>query len=154
MYTRTQAQKALDHLNGLQITPEHILNVKFTDGDSKRRHMSCGLGYPPINLYRYPIVVDQYYFSSPISFDALYVYGLGQRVSQSDLYSLFSQFGDVSRVDIIMDNKTGLSKGYGFVLMNKYDQAVRAISHLNHFPYNGRYLQVRFKNSRNNQNNY
>jgi RNA recognition motif-containing protein len=68
-----------------------------------------------------------------------------------DFYRLFSQFVDVSRVDIIMDDNTGLWKGYGFVLMEKCEQA---IEEFNHCPYNGRYLHVRFKNGTNNRINY
>jgi hypothetical protein len=154
MSTRSQAQNAKDHLHGLQITPYHTLNVKFTQADSRRRHMGCALTYPSLNLYPYPIVVDQYYFSSPLKTDSIYVYGLSQSVNQNELYKLFSEYGHVSRVDIILDNNTGLSKGYGFVLMDKYDEALRAIEQLNNSQFHGRYLQVRFKNSSNNQINY
>jgi len=154
MSTRSEAQSAKDHLHGLQITPYNTLNVKFTQTDSRRRHMACTLAYPPLNLYPYPVVVDQYYLSSPIKNDAIYVYGLSQSVNQSELYRLFSEYGHVSRVDIIMDNNTGLSKGYGFVLMDKYDEALRAIEQLNNSQFHGRYLQVRFKTCSNNQINY
>jgi len=154
MSTRTQAQDAIDHLHGLQITPDNILCVKFPQTDTRRRQMASALSSPSMNLYPYTILVDQYYLSSPIKIDSIYVYGLSQSVNENELYQLFNKYGDVSRVDIIMDNNTGLSKGYGFVLMNKYNEALIAIQQLNNYQFHGRYLQVRFKNSPNNQINY
>ncbi|CAF0950178.1 unnamed protein product [Adineta steineri] len=154
MSTRSQAQTAKDHLHGLEISSNNILNIKFPQTDSRRRQMACSLTYPSLNFYTYPIVVDQYYLSSPsppsIKTHSIYVYGLSQTVNQSELSRLFSEFGHVSRVDIIMDNNTGLSKGYGFIQMEKYDEALRAIEQLNNYQFHGRYLQVRFKNSSNN----
>ena len=73
-------------------------------------------------MYQYPIVFDQYYLSSPIKNDVIYVYGLTQSVTQTELFKLFSQYGNVLRVDIIMDHNTGLSKGYAFVFMDEYDR--------------------------------
>jgi len=149
MSTRTQAQDAIDHLHGLEMTPLNTLSVQFTQTDTRRdtrRHqIVSSLSSPNIHLYPYTIILDQYYLSSTIKIDSIYVYGLSQYVNKSELYQLFNKYGDVERVDIIMDNNTGLSKGYGFVLMNKYNQALTAIQQLNNYLFHGRYLQVRFK---------
>lgn len=48
---------------------------------------------------------------SPKGGHVVYVYGIGQRATQDELFTLFSQFGRVLRVDIIIDFNTGLCKG-------------------------------------------
>jgi len=55
-----------------------------------------------------------------------------------------------------MDRNTGLSKGYAFVTMEKYNEALNAIEQLNNYLFHGKYFQVRFKNSSNytNEINY
>jgi ELAV-like protein 1 len=149
MSTRNEAQTAKDHLHGLQIPPSNTLYVKFTQTDCRRN--PTGSSINNLSLYGYPTVTDQLYFSCPIQVDIIYVYGLSQSVKQSDLFYLFNQFGNVTRVDIIMDQNTGLSKGYAFVFMENYSDALIAIQQLNNSLFHGRYLQVRFKN---NQINY
>ena len=42
----------------------------------------------------------------------VYVYGIGQRATQEEIFALFQPFGSVLRVDIIIDFNTGLCKGY------------------------------------------
>jgi RNA recognition motif-containing protein len=148
MSTRSQAQTAKDHLHGLQISPSYTLYVKFNENDSRKHQIT----YPNLNLYQYPIVLDQYYLSCPVKVDVIYVYGLTQSVTQTELFNLFSQYGNVLRVDIIMDRNTGLSKGYAFIFMEEYTGALTAIEQLNNSLFHGRYLQVRFKNSSNNNN--
>jgi len=154
MSTRSQAQTAKEHLHGLEIPPSNILNIKYPQRDSRKRQMASSLSYPSLNFYSYPFVFDQYYFSSsPNKSHSIYVYGLTQSVNQTELSKLFSEFGHVLRVDIIIDKNTGLSKGYGFVLMDNYDQALIAIQQLNNYQFHGRYLQVRFKTNSNYQIN-
>ncbi|CAF0861489.1 unnamed protein product [Didymodactylos carnosus] len=82
---------------------------------------------------------------SPKGGHVVYVYGIGQRATQQELVQLFSQFGRVLRVDIIIDFNTGLCKGFAFVAMERYQDAQMAIQNLNRAPFHGRPLQVRFK---------
>lgn len=60
------------------------------------------------------------------------------------MFHLFSQFENVIRVDIIMDKYTSLSKGYEFIFMEKYSDAVIATQQFNNCLFQSRYLQVRF----------
>jgi len=130
MGTRTQAEQARNKLNSDTIT------VKFTDPLSKRRQMARKRDFRLVeNVNPYPTTI--------------YVYGIGQRPNQYHLYWLFSLFGRVLRVDIIVDLKTGLSKGYAFILMEDLNSAQQAIFELDNIPYNGRHLQVRLKNNKN-----
>ena len=75
----------------------------------------------------------------------IYVYGVGSHATESDLYSLFSTFGGISRVNVVKHPKTGTCKGYGFVLFETYDEACYAVQNMNGFSYNNRPLQVSLK---------
>lgn len=45
----------------------------------------------------------------------VYIGNIDQNVTQSQLYAIFSQFGDLERVLLQVDISTGLSKGYAFL---------------------------------------
>jgi len=45
----------------------------------------------------------------------VYIGNIDQNVTQSQLYAIFSQFGDLERVLLQVDIATGLSKGYAFL---------------------------------------
>ena len=72
----------------------------------------------------------------------LYVGNLSYDMSDSDLQTLFEQFGQVQSVQIIMDRDTGRSKGFGFVEMGSPQEAQAAIDGLNGKEMNGRQLTV------------
>ena len=72
----------------------------------------------------------------------IYVGNLPWQATQDDLVSLFSQYGTVSRAQIVMDRETGRSRGFGFVEMPTEDEANKAIDALNEQDYNGRPLTV------------
>jgi RNA recognition motif-containing protein len=72
----------------------------------------------------------------------LYVGNLTYSVSESDLDALFSQFGTVQSVQIIVDRDTNRSKGFGFVEMDTDAQAQAAIQGLNEREHDGRRLTV------------
>ena len=72
----------------------------------------------------------------------IYVGNLPWQCTQDDLVSLFSQYGTVSRAQIVMDRETGRSRGFGFVEMPTEDEANKAIDALNEQDYNGRPLTV------------
>ena len=61
----------------------------------------------------------------------IYVGNLDYKVNESDLESLFSEYGTVSSVRIISDKYNGRSKGFGFVEMENNDEANKAVSGLN-----------------------
>jgi RNA recognition motif-containing protein len=61
----------------------------------------------------------------------IYVGNLDYKVNESELESLFSEFGTVSSVRIISDKYNGRSKGFGFVEMENDNEAKKAVSGLN-----------------------
>jgi RNA recognition motif-containing protein len=72
----------------------------------------------------------------------LYVGNLSYEMTDSELQSVFEQFGQVQSVQIIMDRDTGRSKGFGFVEMASPQEAQAAIDALNGKEVNGRALTV------------
>lgn len=72
----------------------------------------------------------------------IYVGNLSFKMSDSDLESIFEEFGTVNSVNIITDKFTGKSKGFGFVTMDDPDEAQRAIKELNGATFENRKLIV------------
>jgi RNA recognition motif-containing protein len=61
----------------------------------------------------------------------IYVGNLDYKVNESELESLFSEYGTVSSVKIISEKYNGRSKGFGFVEMENKNEANKAVSGLN-----------------------
>lgn len=72
----------------------------------------------------------------------LFVGNLPFSVSETDLQSLFEQFGAVDRVNVITDRMTGKPRGFAFVEMADEEAAAKAISGLNGWEFGGRALRV------------
>jgi len=58
----------------------------------------------------------------------IYVGNMAPETTEQDLRTLFSEAGTVGSVSVIMDRKTGESKGFAFVTMSSQDEADKAIS--------------------------
>ena len=72
----------------------------------------------------------------------IFVGNIAQDVSNSDLENLFLEFGDVERVEIILDKFTGESRKFGFVHMGNKEEAKSAIAGLHGKHINGTKLVV------------
>ena len=76
----------------------------------------------------------------------LFVYNIGPDADEYAIWQLFSPFGQVQKVNVIKDFQKKQGKGYGFVMMLNYEDAVNAIQNLNGFSfYESKPLQVSFK---------
>jgi len=60
----------------------------------------------------------------------LIVLNLPRNFSEQDLEALFKAHGAVNACNLVMDDKTGKSKGFGFVEMALEEEAVAAIEKL------------------------
>ena len=69
-------------------------------------------------------------------------------VTDDVLDDVFSEFGDVSRVNIVKDKDSGRSRGYGFVEMPIDSDANEAIKVLDSSPLQGRNIRVNKAKSR------
>ena len=61
----------------------------------------------------------------------IHVSNLAYNVTEDDLRTLFSNFGEVSIVNIIKERSSGQSKGFGFVEMLSNSEADKAMKALN-----------------------
>lgn len=75
----------------------------------------------------------------------IFVCNLPLETVEAEMWKLFGPFGAVQSVKLIRDPKTQRCKGFGFVTMTNYEEALYAILSLNDFEHNGRRLQVSFK---------
>jgi RNA recognition motif-containing protein len=72
----------------------------------------------------------------------IYVGNLPFDAQESDLRSLFAEYGTVESASVITDRDTGRSRGFGFVELADRDQATRAIAKLNGHDLKGRRITV------------
>ncbi len=72
----------------------------------------------------------------------IYVGNLAYGVTEEQLRGAFVKFGNVTRVNVIIDRETGRSKGFGFVEMPDDSAAHAAIKGLNGVELEGRSLKV------------
>ncbi|NTV98469.1 MAG: RNA-binding protein [Chlorobiaceae bacterium] len=72
----------------------------------------------------------------------IYVGNLPYGVTEDDLRSAFSQFGQVDSANIITDKFSGRSKGFGFVDMPSDSEGREAIEAMNDKDFKGRTIKV------------
>src|SRR5271168_598872 len=73
---------------------------------------------------------------------SLFVGNMSFQTTESELTTLFSQFGKVTRAHIAMDRETGRARGFGFVEMTNDDEAAKAIAGLDGKDVGGRNIKV------------
>ncbi|PNT23019.1 hypothetical protein POPTR_008G060000v4 [Populus trichocarpa] len=78
------------------------------------------------------------------------VTNLSEDTREPDLLELFRTFGHVSRVYVAIDQKTGVSRGFGFVNFVSKEDAERAINKLNGYGYDNLILRVEWATPRSN----
>jgi RNA recognition motif-containing protein len=71
----------------------------------------------------------------------IFIAGLSFKVTDSDLASIFEEYGTVTSAKVITDRQSGRSKGYGFVELDD-ESAEKAIAELNGAEYDGRTISV------------
>lgn len=71
------------------------------------------------------------------------VRNLPREMTEEALLALFIEFGDVQYCKVVMDKKTGKSKGFGFVEMPRAGEAKVAIKKLNTKDIDGNNIRVK-----------
>ena len=77
----------------------------------------------------------------------LYVGNISYTMKEDELKNAFGQYGEVVSAKIIIDKRTGKSKGYGFVEMATASAAEDALANLNGKELSGRNVKVNKANS-------
>lgn len=72
----------------------------------------------------------------------IYVGNVSYNSTEEDLGNLFSEYGTVNSVKIIINKHTGRSKGFGFVEMANDEEGQKAVDSLDGHDLNGRNLRV------------
>lgn len=70
------------------------------------------------------------FFNQPDPVQIL-IRNIDRNLTQPEIVCLFRKYGRVNSCVIVKDEKTGLSKGFGFAEMPKLDEAMKAIEELN-----------------------
>ncbi|GAA41029.1 ELAV-like protein 2 [Clonorchis sinensis] len=77
--------------------------------------------------------------------NSVYVYNIGNFMSENRLCELFSRFGVILGVSIPRDPKTNFARNFGFVSFNNFQSAQSAVNVMNGATCDGRRLQVSFR---------
>ena len=72
----------------------------------------------------------------------IHVGNLPHGVTEAEVEKLFSPFGRVAGIDLIVNMRTGEQMGYAFIIMQSDEEAMRAIETLNGKEINGKTLAV------------
>lgn len=167
---RIEAERAIQKLNGT--IPEGAtepITVKFANNPSNNAkaipplaaylapqaaRRALGAALHPASRFRYsPLAGDLLASGSLLSGMAatngsgwcIFVYNLAPETEENILWQLFGPFGAVQNVKVIRDLQTNKCKGFGFVTMTNYEEALVAIQSLNGYTLGNRVLQVSFK---------
>lgn len=73
----------------------------------------------------------------------LLIRNLTRETTEAELKKLFQEFGTVHKCNLVMDQATGTSKGFGFVEMQKPGAAKAAVKTLNNKLINGQMIRVK-----------
>jgi len=88
---------------------------------------------------------DEKVIKSPV-FDLtnLIINYLPPEMNSSFLQKIFAPYGEIVSCKVVMDHKTGTSKGYGFVKFKREEQAKLAVEKLDQFHIGGKVLKVAY----------
>ncbi|XP_058449684.1 ELAV-like protein 3 isoform X4 [Malaya genurostris] len=168
---RMEAEKAIKELNGtVPKGSTEPITVKFANNPSNTKTVPALAAYlGPQAARRFPGPIHHAtgrFRYSPLAGDLLantmiptnaiangsgwciFVYNLAPETEENVLWQLFGPFGAVQSVKVIKDLQTNKCKGFGFVTMTNYDEAVVAIQSLNGYTLGNRVLQVSFKTNK------
>ncbi|MFT4727712.1 MAG: RNA recognition motif-containing protein [Granulosicoccus sp.] len=73
----------------------------------------------------------------------LLIRNLDRTTTENSIRTLFESHGSVQSCSLVMDEKSGLSKGFGFVEMPKVGEAKAAIKNLNGSDVEGSTMRVK-----------
>ncbi len=72
----------------------------------------------------------------------IYVGNLDNSVSEKDLKKVFSEFGEISSINIIKNKASGQPSGFAFIEMSDSEEAEKAIKELNESELKGNNIKV------------
>ena len=76
----------------------------------------------------------------------LLVRNLARTTTEKELKAMFAEYGTIQSCNLVMDEKAGISKGFGFVEMPKPGEARAAMVNLNYTDVDGSRIRVKKAN--------
>lgn len=76
----------------------------------------------------------------------LLVRNLARTTTEEELKAMFREYGTIQSCNLVMDEKAGISKGFGFVEMPKLGEAKAAMVNLNYTDVDGSRIRVKKAN--------
>lgn len=73
----------------------------------------------------------------------LLVRNLARSTTEEELKAMFGEYGTIQSCTLVMDEKAGISKGFGFVEMPKPGEARAAMVNLNYTDVEGSRIRVK-----------
>jgi len=77
---------------------------------------------------------------------SILVRNLPKTFTKENLEDLFFELGTITSCDLVMDDASGLSKGFGFVEMSTQEETDKAIERLNAKVIDGKKIRVKWSN--------
>ena len=74
----------------------------------------------------------------------LIILNLPRDLTENELKTLFESYGEVISCDLILDKNTGVSKGFGFIIMGLVSEADIAIKALHQTKLKKQKIRVKF----------
>jgi RNA recognition motif-containing protein len=74
------------------------------------------------------------------------ILNLSGKITAEELSELFKAYGAVESCDVVLDKKSGKSKGFGFVKMLNHEEASDAIKSLHGKKIDGSKIKVKISN--------
>ncbi|MDJ0796668.1 MAG: RNA-binding protein [Calothrix sp. MO_167.B12] len=84
---------------------------------------------------------------------SIYVGNISYQVTQEDLNQVFSEYGNVTRIQLPLDRETGRKRGFAFVEMATEEEETAAISALDGADWMDRTMKVNKARPKENRNN-
>lgn len=76
----------------------------------------------------------------------LLIRNLARTTTEDELKAMFEEYGTIQSCNLVMDEKAGISKGFGFVEMPKPGEARAAMVNLNYTDVAGSRIRVKKAN--------
>ncbi|MGH1538735.1 MAG: RNA recognition motif domain-containing protein [Gammaproteobacteria bacterium] len=76
----------------------------------------------------------------------LLIRNLARTTTEEELRTMFEKYGTIQSCTLVMDEKTGGSKGFGFVEMPKVGEAKAAMTNINYTDVDGSRIRVKKAN--------
>jgi len=70
------------------------------------------------------------------------VFGMSQATEKADLEDIFSKYGNIEKINLILDHHTLQSRGFAFIYYETVDEAIRAKQKCNGMIVDGRKIRI------------